>query len=273
MEPTQSEPEAGGRTAGESLQQRLVALSVTYAARDDARLAVAATWLADLDLVHTLLWENGLAQSPDPAADLAAVGEAIAASQAAHPVTGPATARDVAEGARRGLAAAFDPTLNELLEQRFSTLEHLDALPAPGPQDRAEALARRLEGQHPDTLMASLYTTGTECMAVADVMLVEGDRAGAIRQVQQADLTLFEGYLIAAALGAGDVGLASVDIRWDLVAAMEDEDPVWGDVPEDADLEAVVRRRRDRLASAVGWAELPVLEAALLPVPTPLPER
>ncbi|MCW2773505.1 MAG: hypothetical protein JWN91_1831, partial [Nocardioides sp.] len=55
-------------------------LSRRHAADGDLRMAQLAAWAGDVHVLEDLLWQNGLAQAPDPAAELAAVGESVAAS-------------------------------------------------------------------------------------------------------------------------------------------------------------------------------------------------
>lgn len=228
------------------------ALSRSYAARGEARLAQLAVWAADVQALQVLLWESGLGAAPDPDAQLAAVADAVSGSLADHTEAphAPATVRESVERARDAMVTAFDESVHVMLAERFVPLDHLDALDVPGPEDARESRSRRLAGRTPERLVADLHQTAGDCMAVSVAMADEGDLAGATYQARQADLASFEAYLVAAAVAAGDSTLATVDLRWDLAMAAERDDP-----------EADAIRFRHRLAAVVGPAEEPALRA------------
>lgn len=104
-------------------------LSRRHARHGDLRLAQLAAWASDVHLLEALLWENGLGDAPDPDAQLAAVGDAVAASleARAEAVTEGLTARQVVELAREALLATFDESVHALVTERFLSLDHLDA--------------------------------------------------------------------------------------------------------------------------------------------------
>ena len=248
----------------QAVVDRFAALSHAYAQRGDARLALLAMWGSDVELLQLLLWESGLGEAPDPLAQLTAVGEAVLGSLS-FTTTGAAegiTARQTVERSREAMVAAFDESVHALLVERFLPLDHLDALPWPAPSAAGQAADRRLAGRTPHELIAGLQTTAADCMAVAEVMLLEEDAAGALGQARQADLASFEAYLVTAAVRAGDTALASVDLRWDLAAMSGLDDR---DQPDD--FEKAVAAWRDRLLGLVGSAEAETLRAAFEPVP------
>ena len=233
-------------------------LSRSYAARGEGRLAQLAVWAADVQALQVLLWESGLGSAPDPDAQLAAVAEAVSGSLDDHidAPHAPATIRESVERARDAMVTAFDESVHVMLAERFVPLDHLDALAAPGPEEARDSRSRRLAGRTPEKLVTDLRQTAGDCMAVAVAMAEDGDLAGATYQARQADLASFEAYLVSAALGAGDVALATVDLRWDLATAADRDVPLATDDPH-----GDVTRFRDRLASVVGPTEEPALRA------------
>jgi hypothetical protein len=247
---------------------RYVGLSRSYAARGEGRLAQLAVWAADVHVLQILLWESGLGSSPDPDAQLAAVGEAVTESvtEFARTVHAPLTAREAVEHAREAMVATFDESVHALLADRFLPLEHLDELERPVGESADGAVARRLEGRSPQALVADLQATAADCMGVAAVMLRGGDTGGALRQARQADIATFEEYLVAVAVGLGDSTLATVDLRWDLAAAADREAAAVGDVSTD-DFETAVAGFRERLVGLVGPAEEVALRDCFEPVP------
>lgn len=248
--------------------RHFVALSHDYAERGDGRLAQLAIWAADVQVLQTMLWESGLGSAPDPDAQLAAVGHAVTASLAEHAVAthGPLTPRESVEGARQAMVAAFDESVHASLSDRFVRLDHLDELRPPVTQTAPQAMAGRLGGRTPDELVADLHTTAADCMAVAAVMLEEGDRAGALGQARQADLASFEAYLVAAAVLVGDACLATVDLRWDLARAQVPE-PHSAHPDDVRDVAVAVAELRDRLVGVVGPAEEVALRDCFEPLP------
>lgn len=249
-------------------------LSERHASRGEAREALLAMWASDLEVLQVLLWESGIGEAPDPVAQLAAVGDAVSRSVAsvADDLAG-RNVRQVAERCREALVAAFDESVHAVLTGRFWPLDHLDGLPAPSAAGAQQDAGALLEGRSPEQLLADLQVTAGDCMAVAEVMLGEGDSAGAAEQVRQADLAMFEAYLVAAALGAGDTGLASVRLRWTRAEAIGSElaqsgTELGGEPQADpvAALEPGLLARRERLAELVGWAESPVLRACFQPL-------
>jgi hypothetical protein len=240
-------------------------LSRTYAAREEGRLAQLAVWSADVQVLQVLLWESGLASAPDPDAQLEAVGQAVVASLTdyAHGPHAPITARQAVENARAAMVSAFDESVHTMLAERFVALDHLDTLQIPFPEGAQDAaVVRRLAGRDLERLVADLQATAADCMAVAGFMIDEGDQAGALHQAYQSDRASFEAYLLIAAAGVGDSTLATVDLRWDLAAAVNADD-VW----EEGDFDMALRNFRDRLVDTVGPAEELALRASFEPLP------
>ena len=112
---------------------KYVALFRSYAARGEGRPALLALWAADVQVLQVLLLESGLESAPDPEAQMALVADAVRASllEGAASTAGPATLREVAEGARRAMLATFDESVHAMLDERFASLDHLDLLHPP----------------------------------------------------------------------------------------------------------------------------------------------
>jgi hypothetical protein len=240
-------------------------LSRAYAARGEARMAQLAVWSADVQVLQVLLWESGLASAPDPDAQLERVGQAVVAAlndyaNGPHSTT---TARQAVENARAAMVSAFDESVHATLADRFVALDHLDTLQNTIPEGaQRAAVARRLAGRDLERLVADLQVTAADCMAVAGFMLDEGDQAGALHQAHQSDLASFEAYLLIAAVGVEDHTLATVDLRWDLAAALGSDE-----AQEVGEFEGATAAFRDRLVDAVGPAEEPALRASFEPLP------
>lgn len=223
------------------------ALSQRYAGSGDLRMAQLAAWAADVHTLEELLWENGLGNAPDPDAQLAAVGESVAASlENVVLPEGPLTARALLDAAREAMVVTFDESVHGLLADRFGDLEHLDRAE---PQDPpAERTTDRLDGRTPEELVAELRTVAADCTTMATLLGAGGEDQAAARLARQADAAAFEAYLVMAALRGGDQSLATVDLRWDLVAE---------------------QAGRERFASAVGSAEHAALHLVLEPADAP----
>jgi hypothetical protein len=250
-----------------TMLERYAAASRAHAARGDGRLAVLAMWAADVELLHQLLWENGLGDAPDPPAQLAAVGEALLGSLTESSTQSSAdpgaTPREVLERSRRAMVATFDTSVHAMLEEQLLPADHLDVVPSSTERAGGPAL-ERLEARTPEMLVAELQVTAADCMAVAEVLLLEGDTTGALRQAWQADLASFEAFLVAAAIRAGDDSLATVDLRWDLAVSLRlAPEPVTGAFA------ATVEGWREALVGVVAGAEVEALRTGFQPLPLP----
>lgn len=211
----------GTETSAHSDSPDYAALAARYAGHGDLRRAQLAVWARDVHVLEELLWENGLADAPDPAAALAAVGESVAASleEVAAAVDGPLTARAVVEAAREAMVSTFDASVHGLLSDRLDVLDVLDAVvPAASGEDRRTVSARRdgRDGRDPTGLAAELRIAAADCATLAALLSEAGEQDAAERLSRQAQAAAFESYLVEAALRAGDASLATVDLRWDL---------------------------------------------------------
>lgn len=259
-----------------STAERLAVLSHDHAAAGDNRMARLAAWACDVHLLETLLWENGLDEAPDPDAQLAAVGEAVAAAimDRVPAVTDGLTSRDVVELARDALLATFDESVHALVEERFAPLDHLHHSSEHGSghgsdhgAEHAEPTALdRLEGRTHEHLVAELRATAADCMVVADLMAAEGSPAGAVRLARQADVAGFEAYLTTAASRAGDDRLVTVDLRWALARSLALPEAPSADQLDPADVGQVVADTRRLLVDLLGSAERTALGGTFEPL-------
>ena len=225
-------------------------LSQRYAGSGDLRMAQLAAWAADVHTLEELLWENGLGQAPDPGAQLAAVGDSVAASieELAHTLPdAPVTARALLDAAREAMVTTFDESVHGLLADRLGDLEHLDHVDVAADAPVART-TDRLDGRTPAELAAELRVAAADCATMATLLGAGGEDQAAARLARQADAAAFEAYLVTAALRGGDHSLATVDLRWDLVAE---------------------HTGRERFASAVGSAEHAALHLVLEPADAP----
>lgn len=241
-------PTAGWHTAALTQVDDYARLAGEYADRGDARGAVLATWAADLMTLQCLLWENGLDQAPDPAGQLAGVGQAVTGSlQAvdAQPSVDLAP-REAVESARAALTATFDASVHALLTERLITLAHLDRLTTTRSAAASDGRGR-LGDRSVDDLLADLVVTADDCRGVAVAMQQAGLGDAAEEQQRMADVAAFEAHLVGAAVAAGDTALATTDLRWALAASL-----AWADAP-----------LHDQLVRAVAPVEGSVLMRAL----------
>lgn len=233
-------------------------LSRSSALDGDMRTAVLAAVADDAYVLEQLLWQNGLDQAPDPAAQLGAVGEAVAAAleQRAGSVTGQLTARELMEAAREALKSTFDASVHTLLDERFTSLDHLDGLRPDAPD--ALSSGRRTDGRSSAQLESDLRVAAADCMAVARTMAESGEPGAAAHLARQADLASFEAFLLETAAVAGDLDGASVDLRWQLARVGEGR-------AESSEQRATSRRAR--LVALIGSAEQDRLRCAFEPLP------
>jgi len=238
-------------------------LSRSYAARGETRLAALALWVADVQVLISLLWESGLGSAPDPDAQLAEVADAVDMSLREHTgsLDGTTTVISALQNTRAALTAAFDESVHTLLNERFVSLAHLDGLPVPGPAAAERARTARLGDRSPQQLSDDLRVAAADCMAVFAAMARSGLNGDALEQAQLADLASFEAYLIEAAIAAGDNSLVTVDLRWDLATST-----IRNIVEKPADLREAVNQFREILTRTVGPAEDGALRATFEPV-------
>src|SRR3954453_17161527 len=111
-----------------SVPERLSTIAQRYAADGDVRRAQLASWAADVHVLEELMWQNGLAEAPDPVAQLAACGESVASGLEALPDDPAADVppRAVVEASRRAMVATFDESVHEVLLAQLPSLDHLD---------------------------------------------------------------------------------------------------------------------------------------------------
>jgi hypothetical protein len=219
------------------------ALSRGFAASGDVRKAVLTQWAADLRVLQSLLWENGLGQAPDPAAGLLAVADALQGSWAQHVdhLRGAGSARDLVDRARAALAAAFDPSVHALLASRLTPIDHLEhvADADPGPSGSTYR-----DWRSPAELLRDLRVAGQDAERVARA-LADEDGGESDDPRWQAVLAMFEAYLVRSALLGGDDDLLTAELRWELAAARV----AAGETPGDS------RRLRSALTDVLGPAE------------------
>ena len=241
-----------------SVPEQLARLSARYVEEGDVRRAQLASWAADVYVLEELLWENGLAEAPDPVAQLAAVGESVASAleALADGVSGDVMPRAVVEAARRAMVSTFDDSVHDVLMEQLPSLDHLDACDAAAgaPTSPVSPTAQRLGERSAEELVAELRQAAADCLHVGEVMDVEGELTAADRMSHQADVATFEAYLIAAAIHAGDEKLASVDLRWELARQLNPKD--WASTQRDRSPFATLRRE---LIALVGSAEMETL--------------
>lgn len=87
-------------------------------------------------------------------------------------------------------------------------------------------------------------------MQRAQGLRVRGDTAGALQESYEADLLALEAYLLESAVAAGDSGLLTVSIRWELaIAAITRVDAL------PADFTRAVMRMREAMCSGLAESD------------------
>ena len=185
--------------------------SRALAAAGDQRLAVHTQWAADVATLHCLLWDSGLADVPDPAAQLATVARVVGEALDRCLFT-MSDAQSAISLARAAIGQAFGPSVATLLGERFLPLTHLASA-----DSSAYGCVSGVRTSHgADTLLRELDDVATDCAAVARAMEIVGLDDAAADQLRQAQLAAFEGFLVARATSGGQADLVSVDLRWEL---------------------------------------------------------
>ena len=246
------------------VRERLAELSRRHAGSGDTRAAQLAAWAADVSVLEQLLWDNGLGEAPEPDAQLAAVGAAVADAldaMSAGDLAG-RTPAEVVELAREALMTTFDDSVHDVLAQAFASLDHLEAV---GPRVHAVRpvdARRRLAEATAEEMVVELLSAAGDCMAVATELAAVNEHEAAHRMSGQADAASFEAYLVAAASLAGDHELASAELRWSLA-----EELTRAPYQPGTSLEDAIAARRRQLLALLGSAEQGVLEQTFEPVP------
>lgn len=243
---------------------RYLAASREYAGAGEGHRAVLTMCAADLAVVQQLLRAAGADDAPEPADQLAPVGEAVIASLTGlgPELGGGADAFDVVDRFRRGLVATFDESVHEILNSRLLPVEHLRGLAPRGEATSGHETDDFLAGRTPAELVSDLQVATRDCAVVAEILHAEGDIDGALRQMWQSDLAAFEAYLVTTAVRTGDVALSTVALRWDLARSL-----VLGPADDAEDFAASVTAWRSALTEVVSPAEAAALHAFFVPVP------
>lgn len=238
-------------------------LSRRYASDGNAFAAVHAAWASDIANVQAVMWERIMVASPAPDEQFFAIARTVAKALAgyAHSAQPVGSAQTCVEGARAGLAAAFDPTAGRLLAERFMALDHLAHLPSPQAADVIASAHARVGDGDAMMLSAQRKQVAADSMAVAMGMYREGRDDDAMNQAWQSDWAAFEAYLLDAAVMIEDRALVTVDLRWALACDAIQQVPA---LPS-AFVEAV-NVIRDRLVAAAGPIEGARLREYFAPV-------
>lgn len=196
--------------------------SRALAAAGDIRLAVHTQWAADVATLHCLLWESGLTDVEDPAAQLDAVGHVVHEAFA-RAGEAPRDAITLVSWARATLADAFGAPVDALLGGRLSGLEHLEGL-GTLPNDSP----RTAYGG--DVLVRVLGEVARDCSTVSRAMTAAGLDTDAADQLRRAVLAIFEVFLVGRTAAEGK-SPSVVDLRWELAVAALDGRPFDGLAP------------------------------------------
>lgn len=248
-----------------------VARSRDRARAGDVRGAVLAQCAADVKTLQLLLWEHGLADVPDPTAQLWEVARAVddgvtarvdaqvateppatGSTAAESTAGGPVSAAALVQAVRDGMASAFDPSVRALLTVQLPDTGHLDLLadvdvaPRPPPY--------RAVDRPPADLVAQLMTLACDARAVARELDRAGEAVTASAQEHLADLATFEAFLVHAAAAVGDTRLVTVGARWELADTLLTDSGLGDGAPDLAP--PVLRRRLCELVGATEEEEL-----------------
>lgn len=227
-------------------------LSRRAAMEGNALLALHFAWAADINTVQAIIWERVMIASPRPDQQFFSVASTVSRALTAY-AANPQPAVDAREAllfARQGLAAAFDDSVLNLINERYINLDHLAGLPTPDALAGSRLAQARLNGSNIPELSKMRQQAATDSMAVALGMLQQGLQDEALGQAYQADLAAFEAYLLDAAQAVGDWDLVTVEMRW--ILACEEIAKI-AVLP--GDFAGAVGRIREALGRAVGPIE------------------
>lgn len=238
-------------------------LSRLYAARGDGYAAVHALWMADMCVVQAVMWERILIASPKPDEQFFTIATSVSRALSLHALVGTAQPDAVTTvlAARDGLSQAFDDVAMRLLTKRLSLLDHLVGLPEPDRAGADAVLTRRLGGLSVEALIMRRKLSATHSMNTAAALYRDGRSQDAIRHAYEADMAVYEAYLVEAARAVGDEFLMTVDLRWELAYLQITSLP---SLPSDY-LEAI-SLIREKLRGTVSPTEADILDERWLAV-------
>ena len=223
--------------------------------------AVACAWGADVYAVQALVWERIMIAASSPQRQFFRAAEALVAGlHLDRAAPGNRSAADVLETSRRAFLDACDPDLRDGIRSLWSDLDHLTGLAAPTADDLGEAVARRLASRSEGAFVEQRRREAAESMATAQALRIKGEGVPAIQAAYDSDLSSLEAYLVESAVAAGDAGLLTVTIRWELAIHALSGLP---GLPEG--FLAAVGRIRDTVAASLGDADGARLRLTLQP--------
>jgi len=216
------------QTAEEVYAQCLVNTQVLDAAARRQALegdpvgALTLAWGADVYAVQGVLWERIIGAAAATHRQLYRAADALfrGLRGAAPEATLPAgSCAEVLRQARTRLLAECDEGLAAAIQAVWDEHSFLDDLAAPTAEDVQAAARSRCRGRSALAHAGALRVDARAAMQRAQSLRVRGDTTGALQESYEADLLAFEAYLLESALAAGDSGLLTVTIRWELATA------------------------------------------------------
>lgn len=233
--------------------QVLDAAARRQALEGDAVGALTLAWGADVYAVQGVLWERIIGAAAATHRQLYRAADALlrglrGVAPGAFVTT--SSCADVLLQARNRLLAECDDVLAAAIATAWNDHSFLGALSAPTAEDVQAAARRRCRGRATLAHAASLRDDSRAAMQRAQGLRVRGDTAGALQESYEADLLALEAYLLESAVAAGDSGLLTVSIRWELaIAAITRVDAL------PADFTRAVMRMREAMCSGLAESD------------------
>jgi hypothetical protein len=130
---------------------------------------------------------------------------------------------------------------------RFPDITYLAQLPGPTQEQLRHGARVRLEGKTPVDFASLRRREAAELLLGAYSAHARGDERPAIELAYQSDVHMLEAYLVESAVAAGDRGLWTVELRWELGTCAIAE---LADLPENFEL--AVTGVREALSNGLG---------------------
>ncbi len=225
----------------------------------DAVSALALAWGADVYASQATMWEQSLIIARYPLRHFFRLGEGIVAGSAetlsAEPA--PHSIAELMKDVRKAVLAAAEPSLRGPLAGSWHDVDYLVGLPAPSATDVLDSVRRRTGGYELQEFITYRRDEADRLMEEARAQLAAGEASAAIQSGYASDLSALEAYLVESSIAAGDRGMLTATVRWELVAAAISQLPALPPDPHEA-----LEITRGAMFEALGEAEAERLRPA-----------
>lgn len=196
-----------------------------HAAADDALNALIFAWGTDISLMQTSLFARVVLGRKAPIRQYFAEAQTLlAAFDLDLPDTiGAESVADVQLRIREQLFRSLPRDIAMDVTGRFPDVTYLAGLVAPTPEEMQHGARIRLRGESAGSFCSGLRRTADELMLKALSAHARSEGRTAIELAYQSDVMCLEAYLVESAEAAGDHGLWTVELRWELGACAMNE--------------------------------------------------